>query len=207
MKTLVVVLGLLMGLQGLGRAAPPQDPAIAEAVAHFQAGRKAYNLGDFARAAVEYKAAYDAKPDPAFLYNIAQAYRLANNPDQALFFYRSYLRNVTGDHPDIEAHIHKLEAQIAARQAVTQPAVIQPATTPPVITPQVTAVTSPLAAPAERSPTPTYKKGWFWGAIVGGVLVAGVAVGLGVGLGVDRNPSPPGTALGNNKVFSLGVAR
>ena len=201
MKTLVVVLGFLVGSQGMGRAAAPPDPAIAEAVAHFQAGRKAYNLGDFAHAAIEYKAAYDAKPDPAFLYNIAQAYRLADNPDQALVYYRSYLRNVTGDHPDIDGHIRKLEAQIAARQAAIRPVVTEP------VAAQVPAVTSPLAPPPERSPTPTYKKGWFWGVLVGGVVVAGVAVGLGVGLGVNRNPSPPGTDLGNTKVFSLGVSR
>lgn len=202
MKTRVVVLGLLLMFQGMSGAAPPQgDPAIAEAVAHFQAGRKAYNLGDFARAAVEYKAAYDAKADPAFLYNIAQSYRLANAPDQALSFYRSYLAQVPGDHPDIEAQVRKLEAQTAARPAVTPPVA-----TDPVETPQVMAVTSPLAPPSERSPTPTYRKGWVWG-VVAGVVVAGVAIGLGVGLGVERNPSPPGTALGNSKVFSFGVSR
>ena len=191
----------------MGRAAPPPDPAIAEAVAHFQAGRKAYNLGDFARAAIEYKAAYDAKPDPAFLYNIAQAYRLASNPDQALVYYRTYLHTVTGDHPDIEGQIRKLEAQIAARQAAAQPVVIAPVVTAPVVTPQVAAITSPLAPPQERSPTPTYKKGWVWGVVVGVVVVTGVAVGLGVGLGVNHDPSPPGTDLGNTKVFSLGVSR
>ena len=55
-----------------------------------------------------------------------------------------------------------------------------------------------------RRERPIYKKGWFWGAVVGGVVVAGVAVGLGVGL--TRGGGAPSTPLGNQKVFLIGGA-
>jgi hypothetical protein len=65
------------------------DAAAEAARRHFEEGTKAFNLGEFERAAKEYRAAYNAKADPVFLYNIAQAYRLANDFSDALFFYKS----------------------------------------------------------------------------------------------------------------------
>lgn len=41
-------------------------------------------------------------------------------------------------------------------------------------------------------PTPVYKKGWFWGAVVGGAAVAGLAIGLGTYFGTrPRNAVAP----------------
>src|SRR6266542_6683647 len=76
-----VVCILLVGVAG---AQPPSADANVNALArrHFREGSKAYSLGDFARAIREYRAAFEAKADPAFLYNIAQSYRLAGDPAQ-----------------------------------------------------------------------------------------------------------------------------
>src|SRR5688572_2518001 len=41
----------------------------------YVAGRKAYDLGDFATAATEFEAAHALFPDASFLFNIGQAYR------------------------------------------------------------------------------------------------------------------------------------
>jgi tetratricopeptide (TPR) repeat protein len=127
---------LAVALFGSGAlAAPPPDPAIAEARKHFADGSKAYNLGEFDVAVREYKAAYNAKPDPVFLYNIAQAYRLANDLSQALFFYRSYLRNQpnTPNRKEIDERIRQLESQIARQRVITtepQTATVAPGSLP-----------------------------------------------------------------------------
>src|SRR5262245_20698693 len=59
-----------------------EDPTAARK--HYAEGTKAFNLGEFQRAITEYRAAYNAKPDPVFLYNIAQAYRLAGDLTNSL---------------------------------------------------------------------------------------------------------------------------
>ena len=70
--TRIVVSVMLLGL--VAHASPVDD-----ARQHYQAGTAAFNLGDFPKAVIEYKAAYTAKQDPTFLYNIAQAARLAGD--------------------------------------------------------------------------------------------------------------------------------
>jgi hypothetical protein len=44
---------------------------------------------------------------------------------------------------------------------------------------------------AEVARRPVYKKGWFWGVLVGVAAAAGAAVGLGLWLGTSVNPSTP----------------
>jgi tetratricopeptide (TPR) repeat protein len=97
------------------------DEAEAEARRHFEAGSREYSLGEFRKAAEEYKQAFRAKPDPVLLYNVAQAYRLANDPAQAIFFYQSYLRSVPDAHNrhEVDERIKKLQAQL--KQNVSPP--------------------------------------------------------------------------------------
>ena len=66
------------------------------------------------RRAEEYREAFKGVHDPVILYNIAQSYRLGGNTEQALFFYRSFLRNVPNDpsRPEVEERIRKLEQQL-----------------------------------------------------------------------------------------------
>ncbi len=59
----------------------------------YRQGSKYYDVGQFDKAIESWQQAYDQKPDPSFLYNIAQAYRQKEDPKQAIFFYKSYLRN------------------------------------------------------------------------------------------------------------------
>jgi tetratricopeptide (TPR) repeat protein len=62
-----------------------------EARALFQRAEMAFNLGKFSDALTDYQAAYQAKPLPGFLFNIAQCYRNMGNYERARFFYRRYL--------------------------------------------------------------------------------------------------------------------
>src|SRR5215471_7643623 len=61
----------------------------------YKEGENQYNLGDFDKAAEAFKQGFalettDSKK-PAFLYNVAQAYRQANKCKDAVFFYRRFL--------------------------------------------------------------------------------------------------------------------
>ncbi len=131
-------------------ATEPPSPS-EQARKHFEEGTKAFNLGEFQRAVTEYKAAYNAKPDPVFLYNIAQAYRLANDLTNALFFYRSFLRNAP-DAPnrrEVDGRIRTLEQQLAQQHALTQ----APPNTP--MGPSATTTPPPATKPApEPEPAP-----------------------------------------------------
>ena len=57
----------------------------------FEAGERAYNLGEFSKAVELFKKAYEEWPEPAFLFNMAQTYRQQGDCKQALFFYKRFL--------------------------------------------------------------------------------------------------------------------
>lgn len=63
----------------------------ASARRQYEAGERAYNLGDFDKAIGLFKSAYEEWPQPAFLFNIAQTYRQMGDCKQALFFYKRFL--------------------------------------------------------------------------------------------------------------------
>ena len=151
------------------------DPVAAEARRHYEEGTKAFNLGEYPRAISEFKAAYNAKDDPLLLYNIAQSYRLQGDAAQAIFFYRSFLRNMPAapNRREVEGRVRTLEKQLDDQKkedkrmeaavpvapppaAVTAPpaATPAPAAEPP---PAPAAATVPAAAPPaapESTPAP-----------------------------------------------------
>lgn len=142
---LVVVFLLCTGL-----AAPARADDTASAREHYERGTKFYDIGRYDEAIREFEAAYEAKSDPAIIYNLAQAHRLAGHNQEALQLYRNYLRYVP--HPpnraDIDERIRGLEKAIAEHPAsgtTTQPS------SPP-SPPQPPASTSP-SAPADVSAT------------------------------------------------------
>jgi hypothetical protein len=65
------------------------DPQTAEEWS--KEGEKLYNLGQFEKAAEAFKEAYGKDQKPAYLFNVAQAYRYGNKCREAAFFYKRYL--------------------------------------------------------------------------------------------------------------------
>ncbi|HEX6275750.1 MAG TPA: hypothetical protein VFZ53_22065, partial [Polyangiaceae bacterium] len=53
------------------REEAPIDPRTAEARAHFKSGTKLYQDGNYAGALAEFEAAYESKPGPGSLQNVA----------------------------------------------------------------------------------------------------------------------------------------
>ena len=123
---------------------PEDRPTDVKAAAkeHYTRGTSFYDLGRYDDAIKEFEAAYELKNDPAFLYNLAQSYRQAGKHDQAVHFYKTYLRYVpkAPNRADIEEKIK------AEEKAEEQLAVQQPGTTPP---------TNTTTPPANTTTPPT----------------------------------------------------
>jgi tetratricopeptide (TPR) repeat protein len=121
----------------LAAGSPARADDAQAAKEHYQKGSSFYDLGRYPEAIKEFEAAYELKNDPAFLYNLAQAHRLAGNSEQALHFYRTYLRYVpkAPNRAEIEGRISQLEQLVAQKNSAqtTPPNVTIPpgGTTPP----------------------------------------------------------------------------
>src|SRR5262249_45215773 len=119
------------------------DRAAAEARAHYQSATSHFAVGEFGEAAAEDQAAYKLKPDPALLYNAAQSYRLANNPDKALILYKNYLQLYPNEAnaEEVRKQIDKLKEAIAASERAKE--------SPP------TGTNEPKQLPADSEKPPT----------------------------------------------------
>jgi tetratricopeptide (TPR) repeat protein len=121
---LVFVIGLWGGLP----AARAQDD-VAAAKVHFQKGTRLYEVGDYRQALDEFKSAHLAKPDPAFLYNIAQCHRQLGEYEAAVTLYKRFLAASpnAANRPEVERRIVDLEAALATQKHNAQ----SPANGPP----------------------------------------------------------------------------
>ena len=132
----------------LGFAAAPAQAQDAEKARQlFQQGSKYYDLGQFDKAIEAWQQGYDQKPDPGFLYNIAQAHRQKQDPAKAIFFYKGYLRNSPKAHNrvEVEKKIAELQKQIDSGSPPP------PNTNPP---PPNTTSNGNTAPPANTNPPP-----------------------------------------------------
>jgi tetratricopeptide (TPR) repeat protein len=129
---MVPLLCLLWVVPGVSAA----DEAEARAREHNAVAKKLFNLGMFPQAAEEYLKAYKAKPEHAYLFNLAQCYKRMTTEDnlkKAIFYFRSYLQNEprTPFRDKIEEEIDKIEKEIERL----------------------------------KQPPPFYKRWWFWTAV------------------------------------------
>jgi tetratricopeptide (TPR) repeat protein len=77
----------------------------------YRSGNAHYNLAEFDAAIADFKAAYELSAAPGLLFNLAQAARLGHHNEQALHYYKTYLRlrpDAT-NRADVEAHIAMLQ--------------------------------------------------------------------------------------------------
>jgi hypothetical protein len=135
---------------------------------HYQQATRAYDLGKYQEAVDEYQKVYEIDGDPVMLYNIGQAYRLNDQAQESIHFYRRYLQRSpeARNRDDVERKIAALEKLIEERRkaaaAVTPPPpkpeaavpakVEPPPPPPPVVTPVVVAPPPPPPPPEPPSP-------------------------------------------------------
>ena len=120
---------------------------------HAQKATTFYKLAKYDDAIREFEAAYEAKSDPALLYNIAQCHRLAGREGEALRLYRNYVKDAPRGpyRAQAEQWIATLEKAVADHAPPVAPpeAVAPPA--PPV---EATPVNGPAAAPVTSGGPP-----------------------------------------------------
>lgn len=112
-------------------AAQPSSKARADATAAYREGQRRYLDEDYAAAAAQFEAAYKLDPDPAYLFNIAQAYRLAKDCAKALLWYRKFLADVpTAPNAEtVKKYIAEQEAACPAGDASPAPGATHPVET------------------------------------------------------------------------------
>src|SRR4051812_45060422 len=79
---------LLMPGRAHAQLTPAQKQEVRE---HYDKAVRAYDIQKFGEAIEEYQKTYEISGDPAMLFNVAQAYRLNGQPQEAVFYYRRYL--------------------------------------------------------------------------------------------------------------------
>ncbi len=150
----LVVLAVVLAGAGAARAqdVPPQkltESQKRETREHYDKATKLYNLGKFTDAIAEYQAAYLVSADPVMLFNIAQCHRNNSQPEEAIRFYKNYLRNAPNavNRAQVEKNIADMERLVEERKqqsAAPPPPNNQPpppdnqtgtGTTPPQVTP------------------------------------------------------------------------
>ncbi len=173
----LVALSLGLALVLAPSTAAADDAATRSARRHFTKGEKLFALGRFDDALLQYEAAFEAKPLPGFLFNIAQCHRNLGNIDQAIFSYRKYLR----EQPDAENReaVERLIEELEEEKERTGGG-------------GVILRDPPLDDRKPRTARkPIYARWWFWGGVA---AVAGAGTGTYL---LTRDGSVPTTDLGN----------
>ena len=181
---LVLAVGLVApaapGASWLAPAHAGEDAATRTARRHFQKGEKLFALGRFDEALAQYEQAFEARPLPAFLFNIGQCHRNLGNYDQAIFSFRKYLSASpdADNREDVEALIDELEADKQRAEEAERRR-------------QAEALGGVDRRPRKAAGKPIYARWWFWGGVA---AVAGASAGTYLLL---RDDGLPATDLGN----------
>ena len=157
--------------------------------------------GQFNEAEKSYKLAYELSHDGRLLYNIGRVLDKRGKVEEAKTYYRMFLQAPVEDEGQKKKARGFLEQLEVKRDTASTPEQLEikrdTSLTPEQL--EVKRDTSPtpvVSAPQdnERSATPVYKKGWFWGVMIGSVAAVGLGVGLGIGL---QGPTVPN---GTNRI-------
>jgi tetratricopeptide (TPR) repeat protein len=151
--------------------ASPQE----EARELYKKGMTHYEIGEFDAAIDAFKRAYQLTSAPGLLFNIAQVYRMKKDPEQAVYFYRTYLR-LMPDAPnraDVEVLIAENQALVDAEHERQRAAAAAAAA--------AVAAAPPPPAPLPPRPRPWKRELWIGTGIAAlGVGALGAAIGLGL---------------------------
>ncbi len=165
----------------------------------YQAGKAAYEAGNFKEALGFFEQAYQHSPRPGFLFNIGQVADRLRQDDKAITAFKAYLDQVprADNRAEVQQRLSALEeakrqreAAAAAPAAPTTTRAPAPASAPSPTTVAASASSAPNDAalthpePQDETPPgkPVTKQWWFWTGL-GAVVVGGAAVALAVALG------------------------
>jgi tetratricopeptide (TPR) repeat protein len=123
------------GAQTQSQSLTPQQKQ--EMRQQYEKATRAYDIKKYGEAIDGYQRIYEIGGDPAMLFNIAQAYRLNAQPEEALRFYRRYLQRSPSarNRDDVERKIGDLERAVEEQRKAAA-AAAAPAVAPPPVVPQ-----------------------------------------------------------------------
>ncbi len=159
-----------------------QTPAVidcetnAACAALYEQAQQQSKAGQLIDAEKSYKLAYEVSHDARLLFNIARVLDKRGQASEAITYYRRFMEAPLSNEEQkakARTYVEQLEAKMAARTVI-------PAAPPP--TPS-----------GEQNGKPVYKKGWFWGLMVGSLAAVGLGIGLGIGLSSRGQTVPIGT--------------
>ena len=172
---------------------------------HYERATRAYDLQKYGEAIDEYQKAYEIGGDPPMLYNIAQAYRLNDQPAEAIRYYRRYLQRApeARNRDYVERKVADLEKPIEDRRKTAAtvsppppPATTQQPTVAPPPPPVTTAPAPPvLTAPPPALPPPPATS--HTGTVVGIAMIGAGAVAGGLAVYEGLQAKKDGDALTN----------
>ena len=154
LRGLIVGLFILLGnVAASPRHAFADDEATEQARKHYQEAQKQFDLGMWDEAIREFTEAYELRPDPNFLYNMAQAYRRGGNARRAIDLYKNYLIKVpkSPQRAEVEERIHSLQRQLEEEEREAKRST--PAT--PIAAPSLTPESAQGSSEAAAAPAAT----------------------------------------------------
>lgn len=148
----------------------------------FERATVQFRLGQFHDAALTYQRVYELHPDAVLLYNTAQSYRLANEPEKALLFYKSFLsaKPDAPNHDEVSGRIAELERVVAEQKKANERPPNDVTQPPPPATPPPATATAPATA-AEPATAPSPGRSHGRTKKIAGIALLGVAAGALVG--------------------------
>jgi len=171
MRLLIPFLALSFALPAPAAASPyavraaidepsPEDREAAEA---FRKGSKAYEMGNYEEAVLLFERSYELSASADLLFNLGQAYarwyEIAHDVEhlrKALKLFENYIKRLEAEgHLTDEVRAETEERILQVEQKIDEHERAEQRERP------------------TKTDKPVYKKGWFWGTIVGVVVAAG----------------------------------
>lgn len=160
-----------------------------------------FETRQYLESAEELTKAFAVDPQPLFLFNRGQAFRLADRPQDALGSYQEFLQLAPTHRlaPEAKGYVADMRVLLAERERAElarrlleaeQQRSSQEAELLKLRANRAEEDQRRLAEQLERSRRPLYKRAWFWG-LMGG-LVAATATAIGVGVYYSNAPQVEG---------------
>lgn len=160
-----------------------------------------FETRQYLESADELTKAFAVDPQPLFLFNRGQAYRLADRPQDALGSYQEFLQLAPTHRlaPEAKGYVADMRVLLAERERAElarrlleaeQQRANQETELLTLRANRAEEDRRRLAEQLERSRRPLYKRAWFWG-LMGG-LVAATATAIGVGVYYSNAPQVEG---------------
>ena len=162
-----LALAALLAWDARAQGERPVDGDVEAARAYTKKGLSFYELGKYSDALEALELAYQKKPVPALLFNIAQCHRQLGHLEQAARLYKSYLRSEPPEAAARQTHelLTKVEEALAKHSTAVQSA--------PQELKDAMAKREPVPDAALRSAPPAAREHARWPALAAGGVAAG----------------------------------